>query len=323
MMPSQNNTLRDYLDALPPSSTPISTITPFTTNLAVRSLDPKRPTHIMSILNTTPDSFSDGGQNDPTNESALLTALKSHIAQGATIIDIGGQSSRPNAPSITADEEISRVLPAIRVACSLPEVQSGAVALSVDTYRAPVAQAAIRAGAHVVNDISAGALDTSMLSTVADLKCSVVLMHMRGTPETMSKDPHTHYSGDLISIIASELRERISEAEEAGIRRWRIILDPGIGFAKTASQNLELLRRFGELRASEGLQGLPWVLGSSRKGFIGQLTGVKRAEERVSGTSATTAAAVMGGADVVRVHDVEVARQVVRVSEGIWRHTIS
>jgi len=270
----------------------------------------------MSILNLTPDSFSDGGLHNPSDTSYLTETISSHVSLGATILDIGGQSSRPNAPSITAIEETTRILPAIAAA----KTTAPSLALSIDTYRAPVAHAAITAGAHIINDISAGQLDSSMLRTVADLGCSIVLMHMRGTPSTMTSAENCSYPDGLIPTIAAELRARVAAAEEAGIRRWRIILDPGIGFAKTGKQNLEILARFGELRDAEGLRGLPWVLGSSRKRFIGSLTGKSEARDRAWGTAATVAAAVQGGADVVRVHDVGEMRDVVVVSDGIWRN---
>lgn len=285
--------------------------------LSVYALDSKRPTHIMSILNVTPDSFSDGGVNVPTDETNLRAIIQSHIRAGATIIDIGGQSSRPNAPDVSASEEIQRVLPAIKIIKSLPEASH--IAISIDTYRATVAEAAVQAGAHIVNDISAGLLDPEMLPTVARLGCTVCLMHMRGTPATMTSKENCSYPDGIIETVANELLDRIQAAEEAGIRKWRIILDPGIGFAKTQEQNLEILRRQGELRDWPGLRGLPWLVGSSRKGFIGKITGVKSARERTWGSAATVTAAVQGGADVVRVHDVDEMVKVAKMSDAIWR----
>ncbi|CAD0090992.1 unnamed protein product, partial [Aureobasidium vineae] len=299
-------------------STPISTTTSMGENtFSVRALENTRPTHVMSILNTTPDSFSDGGLNSPTDEMALRKTIASHIRAGATFIDIGGQSSRPNAPDVTVEEEIQRVLPAIKVIKSLPEGSN--TCISIDTYRAKVAEAAIKAGAHIINDISGGLLDVDMLPTVGRLGCTVCLMHMRGTPATMTSAENCSYPDGLIPTIARELLERVKAAEEAGIRRWRIVLDPGIGFAKTTEQNLEILRCMGELRKWPGLAGLPWLLGSSRKGFIGKITGVKDAKERTWGTAATVAAAVQGGADIVRVHDVDEMTKVTKMSDAIWR----
>lgn len=268
----------------------------------------------MSILNLTPDSFSDGGQH--TNEPAsLLSTLNGFLSNGVSIIDIGGQSTRPNALQVSTDEELSRVLPVIKFIRAQSAFDE--ISISIDTYRASVAEAAVLAGANIVNDVSAGKMDENMLPTVARLGCTIVLMHMRGTPQTMTS--LTDYPSGVIEGVSHELLARVTAAEEAGIRRWRIMLDPGIGFAKTQAQNLELLRRLGELRRKEGLRGLPWVVGASRKGFIGKITGVEKASERAWGTAATVAAAVQGGADVVRVHDVVEMSQVAKMSDAIWR----
>lgn len=269
----------------------------------------------MSILNLTPDSFSDGGAHFNIPPSQLADTIRSHIASGTTILDLGGQSTRPGAPQVSSTEEMERVIPAIEVIKSIPEAQN--VAISVDTYRADVAEAAIKAGAHIVNDVSAGLLDPNMLSTVAKTGATVCLMHMRGTPETMSS--LTSYPDGVVAGVAAELLDRVKEAEEAGIRRWRIILDPGIGFAKNQEQNLELLRGLDTLRRWPGLEGFPWLVGASRKAFIGRITGVKEARERVWGTAAVVAAAVQGGADVVRVHDAREMAQVVKMADAIWR----
>jgi 2-amino-4-hydroxy-6-hydroxymethyldihydropteridine diphosphokinase/dihydropteroate synthase len=269
----------------------------------------------MSILNLTPDSFSDGGQNFNISADELAKTVKSHITSGATILDLGGQSTRPNAPQIHPSEELSRVLPAIKLIRSLSEAQS--VAISIDTYRADVAEAAIKAGAHIVNDVSAGLMDENMLPTVAKLGCTICLMHMRGTPSTMKT--LAHYPSGVIPTVGQELLSRVRAAEAAGIRRWRIILDPGIGFAKAQQHNLEILRRLDELRRYPGLEGFPWLVGTSRKAFVGRITGVGEARERVWGTAAAVAAAVQGGADVVRVHDVGEMGQVVKMADAVWR----
>jgi len=274
----------------------------------------------MSILNVTPDSFSDGGlhHHSASTATSLATTIQTHITNGATILDIGGQSTRPHAPQISASEELSRILPALTAFHSLPNASTAPITLSIDTYRASVASAAVTAGAHLINDVSAGTMDADMLPTLAQLGCTVCLMHMRGTPDTMTRLTDYEPLG-LIETVGRELAERVQAAERAGVRRWRIILDPGIGFAKTQSQNLELLRRFGELREVEGLKGLPWLVGTSRKGFVGKITGVKEAKERVWGTAAAATAAVQGGAEVVRVHDVREMGQVVRMADAIWR----
>lgn len=256
--------LTDLLNKLPTTEQPLSTITPLTQELTpIQALRQERSTHVMSILNVTPDSFSDGGQNYNIDTTALANTIKSHIAAGATIIDVGGQSTRPGAVQIPAEQELARILPAIELIRSLPEAKN--VAISIDTYHASVAEATINAGAHVINDISAGLLDKDMLPTVARLGCTICLMHMRGTPETMNSQ--THYPNGVVADVGAELLSRIHAAEASGIRRWRIILDPGIGFAKTLEQNLDLLRGQDELRRTPGLEGIPWLVGTSRKAF--------------------------------------------------------
>jgi dihydropteroate synthase len=301
-------------------------MTPLTTDAVVYPRDPRRKTHIMSILNTTPDSFSDGGSNALDMQSLRETAA-SHIAAGATIIDIGGQSSRPNAPDVTAEEEISRVLPAIAAIKSLPEAER--VSISVDTYRAVVAEAAVNAGAHIVNDISAGMLDPEMLSTIARLGCTYVMMHMRGTPATMQSSENCTYSKNLRREMQNEVEQRVALAVASGVRRWRIILDPGIGFAKNQAQNLMLLRKpfiwnGKETRqtmnnAEKRLIGFPQLVGCSRKGFIGKITGVDEPKDRIWGTAAAVTASVAQGADIVRVHDVKEMAQVVKMADAIYR----
>jgi dihydropteroate synthase len=259
----------------------------------------------MAVLNLTPDSFSDGGVYHGGN---LLETVRGFIANGADIIDIGGQSTRPGAQDVGEAEELRRVIPAIRA------IRDAGidVPISVDTFRAGVAEQAIKAGANIINDISAGLMDSNMLSTVAKLNCPIVLMHTRGTPETMNS---LCQYGDVVKDVTKELEDRVAAAEEAGIRRWNILLDPGLGFAKDMQQNLELLRRLGEMTGG----GFPWVLGPSRKRFVGKVTGVSKARERQWGTAGAVAACVAGGADVVRVHDVQEMRKVVDMAVAIWR----
>jgi 2-amino-4-hydroxy-6-hydroxymethyldihydropteridine diphosphokinase/dihydropteroate synthase len=341
--------IQDYLNELPPPATghaePLSTLTPLRASVTpLNALRSTRPTQVMAILNVTPDSFSDGGMHLPSSQAqaqtqpkqeeteyesllpssppspTYVTSLRStilhFIASGATLIDVGGQSTAPGAPEVSVSEELSRVLPAISLIRSMPEASH--VSISVDTYRAAVAQEAVAAGADIVNDVSAGLLDAAMLPTVARLGCTVCLMHMRGTPATMSQ--LNEYPGGLIPTLAEELRERADAAEKAGIRRWRIILDPGMGFAKVGDQNLDILRHMPELRRWPGLEGLPWLLGSSRKSFVGKITGVAKPGDRVFGTAATVTAAVQGGADIVRVHDVLEMAQVVKMADAIFRY---
>lgn len=267
----------------------------------------------MAVLNLTPDSFSDGGLHSLTTAVATVTSF---IEKGAHIIDIGGQSTRPGAPQVSAEEEAARIIPTIHAI----RAAGLTVPISIDTYRASVARAAVEAGADIINDISAGRFDSSMLSTVADLGVPVCLMHTRGTPATMNS--LVSYPLGVIRTVAAELSERVAAAEAAGVRRWNIILDPGLGFAKDMEGNLEIIRKLGELtgdRAEYGLRGMPWLLGPSRKRFVGAVTGVERAGERQWGTAGAVAACVGGGADVVRVHDVEEMRKVVDMAVAIWR----
>lgn len=306
---------KTQLSRLTKSNSSLSPMVSFSSKTnPIFSRSPTRSTHIMAILNLTPDSFSDGGLHGKT-PSSLLPTLNAYLSAGASIIDIGGQSTRPGAAQVSSDEELSRLLTTIKFIRSQPTFDR--IAISVDTYRASVAEAAVIAGANIVNDVSAGQIDNQMLPTVARLGCAIILMHMRGTPKTMAA--LTKYPGGVLRCVAAELRERVREAEAAGIRRWRMMLDPGIGFAKTQAHNLEILRRFAELRDSEGLVGLPWVVGASRKKFIGVITGVTTPSERAWGTASTVAAAIQGGADIVRVHDVEEMAQVAKMADAIWR----
>lgn len=313
--PLNSATFSVQLLKLPKPQSPLSPLTPLSPKTApISSLSSTRPTHIMAILNLTPDSFSDGNLHS-TDPDSILPTLEEFLSAGVSILDIGGQSTRPHAPQITAEEEISRVLPTIKFIRSQSAFDT--MAISIDTYRASVADAAISAGANIVNDVSAGQMDRRMLPKIAELGCTVILMHMRGTPATMTM--LTEYPSGVLDGVGSELSERVAEAEKAGIRRWRIILDPGIGFAKSETQNLELLRHFGTLRQYQGLQGLPWTVGASRKRFIGNITGVRTPKERSWGTAATVTAAIQGGADIVRVHDAVQMAQVAKMSDAIWR----
>ncbi len=270
----------------------------------------------MAILNLTPDSFSSDGLHTPAfTPSSLLPTLRSALTHSVTILDIGGESTRPHATPLSASDELARILPTIQYIRSLPEFNS--LILCIDTYHASVARACIAAGADIINDISAGQMDPDMLPTVAELGCTYIMMHMRGTPETMNT--LTSYPAGVVDGIATELAQRVQEAMAAGIRRWRIILDPGIGFAKTGEQNLEVLRRLPELRDAEGLKGLSWCVGVSRKAFVGKVTGAAEMGERVWGTAGAVAASVQGGADVVRVHDWAEMGKVVRMADAVWR----
>jgi dihydropteroate synthase len=262
-------------------------------------------TYLMGILNVTPDSFSDGG--DFNSLDAALTQAKNMVATGADIIDVGGQSTRPGAAQISLQEELNRVIPVIK---TLREAMT--IPISIDTTRAKVAQAAIAAGADLVNDISGATYDETMLSVVAGLGVPIVLMHMRGTPQTMQQ--LTDYQ-DLLIEIYQFLKKQIDRAISAGISRSHLIIDPGIGFAKTGEQNIELLRRLPELRSLD----VPILVGSSRKSFIGRLIEQDDPKLRVWGTAATCCAAIAGSAHILRVHDVAEMYDVCRVADAIWR----
>ena len=306
-----------HLAQFPKPSSPMHAVTA----LGDKSISPLttrrkgQKTRIMSILNVTPDSFSDGGQNNPRDLENLKKTILSHIRAGADIFDVGGQSSRPNAPSIETSEEIERVAPVIECIRSIPEAQN--IPISIDTYRSSVAKVAVSAGASIVNDISAGALDPAMLPTVAELGCTLCLMHMRGNPTTMTQQ--ANYPIGVVQAVEKELLERLNAAQRSGVRRWRIILDPGIGFAKHSNHNIALLRDFAKLRKSTNFQNIPWLVGTSRKGFIGSITNVKEPKDRIWGTAAAVTAAISGGADVVRIHDVAEMGLVSRMADAIWK----
>jgi dihydropteroate synthase len=262
-------------------------------------------TYLMGILNVTPDSFSDGGEY-VTLEAALQQGKKL-VATGADIIDIGGQSTRPGAVQIPLVEELKRTIPVIQ---ALRKVVS--VPISIDTTRAEVAEAAVEVGADLVNDISGGTFDKWMFATVAKLQVPLILMHLRGTPETMQK--FTDYE-NLIQEIYQFLAGQIAQAVAAGIEKSQLIIDPGIGFAKTYEQNLELLRRLSEFRSLE----LPLLVGPSRKSFIGNILHQLDPKQRIWGTAAACCAAIAGGADILRVHDINEMRDVCQVADAIWR----
>jgi len=267
-------------------------------------------TYLMGILNVTPDSFSDGGEFY-TKSDAVIQARRM-VAAGVDIIDIGGQSTRPGSSQITLQQELDRVLPAIAAIREGPD-EWAPLPVSIDTTRAEVADKAIALGADIVNDISGGTFDPDMFSVVARSQVPIILMHIRGTPQTMQK--LTDYE-DLIGEISEFLESRINAAVEAGIERWRLIVDPGIGFAKTGAQNLEIFRQMSRFRTL----GVPILVGPSRKSFIGHLLDRPTdPKERVWGTAAACVGAIAGGADILRVHDVAEMRDVCRVADAIFR----
>ncbi|MBE9231290.1 dihydropteroate synthase [Cuspidothrix issatschenkoi LEGE 03284] len=264
-------------------------------------------TYLMGILNVTPDSFSDGGKFNTT--SAALTQAQAMVAAGADIIDIGGQSTRPGAEQISLETELERVLSVLELLRPLIDVP-----ISVDTTRAEVAKAAIQAGADIVNDISAGTFDPQMLPTVASLDVPIILMHIRGNPQTMQQ--LTNYQ-DLMGDIYNFLSEKITAAKLLGIDHNKIIIDPGIGFAKNQEQNLEILRQLRSLKTLNS----PILVGVSRKSFIGNILNQPDPKLRVWGTAAACCAAIFNGADILRVHDVEEMQQVTLVADAIYRHS--
>ncbi len=266
-----------------------------------------KQTYLMGILNVTPDSFSDGGQFDTLD--AAIAQAHYLVESGAHILDVGGQSTRPQAEEISLTTELERVVPVIR---ALRE-NGLSTPISVDTTKAAVARAAVAAGADWVNDISGAIADPEMLRAIADLNVPVVLMHMRGTPQTMQG--LTEYQ-DLMGEIYEFLARRVEAAIALGIPSRHIMLDPGIGFAKSYDQNLEILRQLSKLRSL----GFPLLVGTSRKGFIGHILNQPNAQERVWGTAATCCAAIAQGADVLRVHDVKEMRDVCLVADAVWRN---
>jgi dihydropteroate synthase len=259
-----------------------------------------RRTYLMGVVNVTPDSFSDGGSY--TAEDAAVARGAALVADGADFVDVGGESTRPGAPPVATAEERRRVLPVI-------ERLAGLTTLSIDTYKAEVADAALAAGAEIVNDVSGGAFDPELLGVVARHGAAVVLGHLRGAPADMQS--RASY-GDVVIEVLNELSERVARARAAGVAR--VLVDPGLGFAKTAEHNLTLLARLGELARL----GCPIVVGASRKSFLGQLTG-RAVDARELATAAADAAAVLHGAHVVRVHDVAAQRDAVRVADAIRR----
>lgn len=267
-------------------------------------------TYIMGILNVTPDSFSDGGDFN-TPETALMQAKKM-VKAGADMIDIGGQSTRPGSEVVSIDEELNRVLAIIKLLRSNKNI-GAEIIISVDTTRAIVAEKSVEAGANLINDISAGTYDDEMFSVVAALKVPIILMHIRGTPKTMQK--LTDYQ-DLIGEIYQFLESRIKIAFKAGIEREKIIIDPGIGFAKNYEQNLEIIRNLSRFKSLN----CPILVGLSRKSFIGQILNQPNPKQRVWGTAAGCVAAIAQYVDILRVHDVKEMSEVCRVADIIFRN---
>ncbi len=256
--------------------------------------------YIMGVLNVTPDSFSDGGLYFDNVEVAVSHA-KQMVQEGADIIDVGGESSRPGSDPVSEDEELRRVLPVIkRLAKEL------AVPISIDTYKVNVAEACINSGASLINDIS-GISDPAMAELAAKYDAPIIIMHMQGQPKDMQKNPEYK---DVVKEICQFFQERIEVAKKAGVKK--IIVDPGIGFGKTLEHNLAIMAHVAEFKKL----GYPVLVGPSRKSFISQITGVAK-EERLAGTIAALVACRLQGADIFRVHDVKGCKQALQIADAI------
>lgn len=266
-------------------------------------LNPKRETLVMGIVNVTPDSFSDGGKFF-SPEVAISHASKL-ITQGADIIDIGGESTRPGAEQVSESEELKRVIPVIEKI----RTDNPTILISIDTTKASVAKHAVEAGADIINDVSGLSFDNNMIGIVERFNIPVVIMHMKGNPQNMQLNPKYK---DIVNEILDFFKMKIKIAIQSGINRSMIILDPGIGFGKTVEHNFELLSRLNEFNVLE----LPIMIGPSRKSFIG-ITLDLPPEDRVEGTAAAVSAGVMNGASIVRVHDVKSMKRVVRIIEKV------
>jgi dihydropteroate synthase len=268
-----------------------------------RLLTPGKPVLVMGIVNVTPDSFSDGGRFS-TAEDAVAHALEL-VRQGANILDVGGESSRPGAEPVTAEEELARVLPVVEAI-----VKQTDVPISIDTTKAAVAEQALAAGAHVINDITALTGDADMAEVVRRHRAGVVLMHMQGTPRTMQVNP-TY--GDVVAEVRNYLQARLQAIAELGIAESQVVFDPGIGFGKTLEHNLRLLARLDELAAL----GRPVCLGVSRKGMFGKILGRDVEQRRAGSLAVACHAMARDSAHILRVHDVEDARDAVLTFQAL------
>ncbi|MGA8221686.1 MAG: dihydropteroate synthase [Candidatus Acidiferrales bacterium] len=275
----------------------------FKLRLPSRTLSLGERTLLMGVLNVTPDSFSDGGAYFEA-DGAVARALEIESA-GADIIDIGGESTRPGAAGISAEEELRRILPVL-----LKLRGRLVIPISIDTSKGEVAEAAAEAGAEIINDVTALRADPGIAEVARRRKLPLILMHMRGNPRTMQRKP---FARDVMRDVAAGLKKAVAAARGAGVAKSQIILDPGFGFGKSYEQNFELLTRLPEL----GRLGYPLLVGTSRKSFLGRALGGAPESGRIWGTAATVAASILGGAHIVRVHDVAEMAQVARVADVI------
>ncbi|XP_020583151.1 LOW QUALITY PROTEIN: folate synthesis bifunctional protein-like [Phalaenopsis equestris] len=275
-------------------------------------------THVMGVLNLTPDSFSDGGKFYEV--PSAVSHIKQLISEGADIIDIGAQSTRPFARRLSASEELRRLLiPVLDSVMQIPEIEGKL--LSVDTFYAEVAYEAVKRGVHIVNDVSGGQLDPDILAVVGELEVPFIIMHMRGDPCTMQSEENLQYE-DVCEEVASELYACVSKAELSGIPMWRIIVDPGIGFAKQKEHNLDILMNLPSIRKEIGKRSLgasraPLMVGPSRKRFLGDICGRVDAAERDPATIAVATAAILGGANIIRVHNVKDMLDAAKVCDAL------
>ena len=263
----------------------------------------KRP-YIMGILNVTPDSFSDSGHYLTINSS--VECARRMAEEGADIIDIGGESSRPGAEPVPLEVELERVIPVIKKLSDKIDIL-----ISIDTYKAKVAKEALKAGASIINDISGLRFDPMMAKIAAEAGCPVIIMHMKGTPRDMQRRPAYK---DVVKEITAFFKERIAFAVKNGIKRNKIIIDPGIGFGKTVRHNLEIIKRLKEFRKL----GVPVLIGPSRKSFIGRVLN-EPVDKRLEGTAAVVAIGIANGANIVRVHDVKAMADVAKITDAILK----
>ncbi|MDP3048114.1 MAG: dihydropteroate synthase [Thermodesulfovibrionales bacterium] len=272
------------------------------------SLDFSKKTYLMGILNVTPDSFSDGGQY--FDRGLAIKRAHEMVEEGADIIDVGGESTRPGSEPVPLQEEIARTIPVIEEISKKIKVP-----ISIDTYKAEVAKRALDAGASIVNDISGLRFDPEMPKVVSQYKVPVVIMHIKGTPKNMQANPQ--YEA-LIPEVMDYLRESIRLAVESGIAEDKIIIDPGIGFGKTYDHNLEIIKKLREFTLLEK----PLLVGPSRKAFIGKILGDAPASERLEGTAAAVAISILNGANIIRVHDVKEMKRVALVADAVKRMSV-
>lgn len=273
-------------------------------NFSKRSLDLSSRTHLMGILNVTPDSFSDGGQFFKYDD-AVKQGIKM-AQEGADIIDVGGESTRPGSDPITIEEELSRVIPVIAALSKETDIP-----ISIDTYKSQVAEKALDAGAEMINDISALRFDPQMKKIAAEYQVPIVLMHIKGTPKNMQENP---YYDDVVEEITKYLKESIQMGEDAGVQKENIIIDPGIGFGKRLEDNLNILKNLKKFF----ILNCPILVGPSRKSFIGKILGLP-VEERLEGSLASLAVVILNGANIVRVHDVKESKRVAGLVDTILK----